>query len=383
MINNLEQGADMDAACRNAFEKSAADIEKQLDAYIHSGAYQTAALPGRAINPTRNFHPEPIESAFAKLAVADVMLAAGDMARANTEYLALHGPEASEGLGFLALNKGDKTEAARLFQSAAESDSKNARMYVELATLTSEAPKARAYLRKAAELNAAWAEPEFRLARLEPNPSRKVELLKKATSLDPRNVQYWQELAKAEIAANLFVEAAKAWAGAERAAINAQERGRIHEARLRIEQQRADFEEAERKRKAEEQARDLQRIKDESMAEIHAAEAAANKKLNPDGAAVPKPSMWMDEANGNAKADGVLQNVQCLGKQARLSIVGADRKTTLLLVKDPAQIAISGGGEKAFACGPQKPPRRVSVQYIANPDPKRGTAGDATIIEFR
>jgi hypothetical protein len=36
-----------------------------------------------------------------------------------------------------------------------------------------------------------------------------------------------------------------------------------------------------------------------------------------------------------------------------------------------------------MGCGAQNPARRVVVQYIAQPDKKLGTVGDATILEFR
>ena len=36
MISNLEQSGDFDAACHNAFEKTAAQINQQADAYLES-----------------------------------------------------------------------------------------------------------------------------------------------------------------------------------------------------------------------------------------------------------------------------------------------------------------------------------------------------------
>jgi hypothetical protein len=54
-----------------------------------------------------------------------------------------------------------------------------------------------------------------------------------------------------------------------------------------------------------------------------------------------------------------------------------------LLVRDPSQIVIVGGGEKAFGCGAQKPPQKVLVEYIAKPDAKQRIAGEAVSIEFR
>jgi hypothetical protein len=64
-------------------------------------------------------------------------------------------------------------------------------------------------------------------------------------------------------------------------------------------------------------------------------------------------------------------------------IQDAGGKTVQLLVRDPSQIVIVGGGEKAFGCGVQKPPQKIFVEYIAKPDAKQRTAGEAVSIEFR
>ena len=103
--------------------------------------------------------------------------------------------------------------------------------------------------------------------------------------------------------------------------------------------------------------------------------------MNPDGTPIPKATVWMDELNGTGKVDGTLQRFDCLGKLARLVIQTDDGKTTQLAVRDPAKVGISGG-EKMMSCGVQKPVRRVSVQFLTQPDKKLGTAGDATIIEL-
>ena len=46
----------------------------------------------------------------------------------------------------------------------------------------------------------------------------------------------------------------------------------MHQARVAVEDQRLEYEEAEKRRKAEEDARDLARLKDEARAEVHALE---------------------------------------------------------------------------------------------------------------
>jgi hypothetical protein len=154
--------------------------------------------------------------------------------------------------------------------------------------------------------------------------------------------------------------------------------------RLDAEEERADFEAAEKKRIADEREQDIHRVKAQSDAAIHAAEEAASKRLNPDGKALPKPEGWYEAMqNGDATVEGVFARLDCLGQQAKLVIQTSDGKTVQLLVGDPSQIVIAGGGEKALACGAQKSQRKVTVQYKTKPNAKLKTAGVATTIEFR
>ena len=118
------------------------------------------------------------------------------------------------------------------------------------------------------------------------------------------------------------------------------------------------------------------------MAEIHAAETAANKKLNPDGTAVPKPELWWSEEHGSATVDGILQRFECQGRLGKLVIDSAGGSALQLLVRNPAQITVSGGGA-ALACGPQRPARHVSVSYNPKVDKRLGTAGEVVSVEFR
>ncbi len=83
-----------------------------------------------------------------------------------------------------------------------------------------------------------------------------------------------------------------------------------------------------------------------------------------------------------AKSWACCERFECLGKQGRLVIQGDDGKLTRVAVRDPGQIGITRG-EKMVSCGVQKPARRVAVQYVAQPDKKLGTVGNATTIEFR
>jgi hypothetical protein len=152
--------------------------------------------------------------------------------------------------------------------------------------------------------------------------------------------------------------------------------------RLDVDKKRADFEAAERKRIAEEREKDLQRVKAASDAAIRAAEDEARRKLNAGGAAPPKPEAWLEASQSGAKAEGLFERLDCLGDRGRITIHTSDGKSLQLLVGDPSSIVVAGG-EKTLACGPQKPPHRVLVEYTPKADSKLRTIGEVTLIEFR
>ena len=211
-----------------------------------------------------------------------------------------------------------------------------------------------------------------------------MTLLKKAANLDARNIDYWQLLARTETAAKDYPAAQKAWAGAERAAATDEERARIHQVRLQAEQERADFEAAESKRIADEREQDIQRVKAQSDAAIHAAEEAASKKLNPNGAAQPANAVWMNELKGSASVEGVFARLDCMGSQARLVIKTADGKTVQLLVGDPSQDRHLGRRrENAWLRRAKISAPRACRVSMPKSDAKLHTAGEVTTIEFR
>jgi hypothetical protein len=357
-------------------------MNQEADAYLKAGNFPTGPVSGRAVSMTRDFKPIQLDPVSGDVALADLALANGSP-QAEAAYLKLHGAAAAEGLGLVALKQGKRNEAHRLFDSALASQSESARAWLEAARLEPDVAKARADLKKAMELNPRWAEPYVQSGEIDKNaPEQRAVDLKKAAALDARNIDIWQALARTEMSANNYAEAQKAWGGAERAAANDEERTRIRQVRLQVERERADFEASERKRIADEHEQDIQRVKSQSDAAVHAAEEEARKRMNPDGAAPPKDAVWMDQLIGGAKVDGVFEKLDCMGSQARMVIKAADGKTVQLLIQDPRQIALAGGGEKTFGCGVQRGSRRVRVEYNARVDAKLKTVGDVTTIEF-
>jgi hypothetical protein len=260
-----------------------------------------------------------------------------------------------------------------LWARAIEAGSRNARAYVELARQSGD----RAALVKAIELNPAWAEPHLLLGQREKN----LQELKTAATLEPRNARYWQALAQESIAQNQFPEAAKAWAAAEHASVDETERAQIRQARRAIEQQRLEYEAAERRRAAEEAAKDIERAKAAALAEVRAAEARANRSDTTSWAG-RKVEPWWEGELPSGKVRGRLTQVDCRGSAVRFVIQGADGKLTRLVIRDPKKVVVLSGGQLDFACGPQPKPRTVSIEYFPKNDAKLATVGEVATIEF-
>ena len=231
---------------------------------------------------------------------------------------------------------------------------------------------------KAAIANPKWAAPVFEIAKKEPDTLKKIDLLKKAAALAPRNATYWRLLAETQESQKLFPDAAKSWAAADRAAINDEERAKFRSARLNLDQQRLDFAAAEKQRIAEEKQRELDRLRDEALAKIRVAEAKVNRPLDPG----QKVEQWWDGAQPTASIKGKLERVDCLPGSVRIAVRTGDKKLVQLLIRNPDKIVIEGGGEKTLGCGAQRPARNITVGYFPKADTKTATTGEAAQIEF-
>jgi hypothetical protein len=234
-------------------------------------------------------------------------------------------------------------------------------------------------LLKAAGINPKLDEPFALLAARDTDPQKRLAHWKAAAERNPRNPAYWKALAECYLADHNYGEAAKAWTEGEQAAADPAERERMRQARLAIEPQRLDYEDAERRRQAEQEARETEKLKQEALARVHQLEAE-----NSGGAArsAGTPMPWWDGPQPSGKMRGTLRQVDCLGSGARLTVEGSDHKTLRLLVTDPSKIAIAGRGDQTLGCGKQ-PGRPVSIDYFPKVNARLGTAGEVAAIEFQ
>ncbi len=332
-LNNLQGGGDLGLATRNAFDMTPAKLDSIVEAYISAGKFAAVPMSGEAIDPNRDF----IEKQMDKAAVDAIM---AELAANEKNFP----PDSPRGL-------------------------------LAQATIAS--------YQMAIKANPRWGEPHFRMAQLQSNPAQRIAELKNAATLDPRNVLYWQTLAEAQTSANLYADAQKSWTAAMKAAPTEPERahvcGRLASIWMRSSPNGRNL---KKKRIAEEQARELQRIKEASAAEVHQAEARINQQQGK-FESNQKPVPWWDNPTGE-KVSGKLMRVDCLtGGAMRLTITQDSGGTIRLLIRDPLKLTVSNvTGQAKFVCGIQKPIHTIKLIYTPDADAKLNTMGDVQMVEL-
>jgi len=379
LLYNLRKGVDEDPAYHNAYGKSGAEIEAAVERHFQAGNFQPGTISSLPMAP-KDFVERPVADSDARLARADLL--AGDRSAAEYETLLrahVRIAESEEGLGLLALRDHHQEEALRHFSAAMNAGCTNARCYIEYAKIEPNNAKAAQALLRAAGMNPKLDEPFALLAARDTDPAKRTAHWKAAAERNPRNPTYWKALAECYLADHNYTEAAKAWTAGEQAATDPAERERMRKARFAIEQQRGDYEAAERERQADEDARALAQLKHQALADVRALEAKYNN-----GSAQPAADVvpWWNGPKPGGKVHGTLKLVECFGSQARVSVESDGHKTVKLLVTDSAKVAILGAGGQTLGCGRQTP-RLVSIEYFPKPNGRLGTAGEVATIEFQ
>src|ERR1017187_7560774 len=218
LLYNLRHGVADDPAYRNAFGKSAAEVEAAAKQHFAAGNFQTTRLPSRPM-AEGDFPERQVSATEIALARGDLLVGAPSAAEYR-KLLAGHEKvaEAEEGLGLLALRDRRTGEARQNFAAAVAAGSTSARCYIEYAKLERDHDKAEDALLKAAGINPKLAEPFALLAARDPDPRQRLLHWNTAAERDPRNTAYWRALAETYLDENNYGEAGKAWRSDEQAA---------------------------------------------------------------------------------------------------------------------------------------------------------------------
>ncbi len=334
-FNNLQQGADEDVASRNAFDLSSAELDQRAAQYYAAGNFAASQASGPPINLDRDFDPTRHSD--------------------------------SEMKDFFAALKSDGKDF--------RPDSPRGLMQ----------QRTRDAMEQAIKANPRWAAPHDQLATLLADPAARVKELKLATSLDQRNSDYWQDLAIAEEDVFQYGEADKAWKMAEHNATNDADKALLHKQRMALNDRGAQAAVEERRAKIVSDNDDVERVRKAAEARLHAAENDANKRAGGLAAGAKVLPWWNDE--DGVKLQGNLIEVECLKDDIlRISIrptgqpgAGAPVK---LLIPDLHDLAVKGADTVEFACGPQKPPKAMTLIHDGKPNPAQGTIGNLHTVEL-
>jgi hypothetical protein len=313
-VANLEKGVDLDVACRNSLGKPAAEIDREAKAHLDAKTVPTFDLSGKPLNAVRDFTPRVPDE--------DVM----------RRVLAAKSPPGTA-MGQFELGDFDG----------------------------------------AMKIQPEWGAPYRAAAAKETDAGRKAGLMKKAAELSPRDHALWVEFAELMTAYERWVDADKAWAQAVRAASTAGEREAIQAKRRDLTEKRLEAEENARREAKLAEEREIQRLKNETIASIQRAESKANEGKTLDPSA--KVHDWWDGPQADAKLTGVLVRVDCRGGKFALAIQ-SEGKTVSLNVPDPKALVVTGGDNATLACGVQKLARQVEVEYFAK-------TKQAAVIRYR
>lgn len=378
LLFNLQKGAPEIPAYRNAFNKTKAEVEADLDRFWAAKQFAAVDAPSRPINAQRDFDIHQLDPDVAEMEVADLLTPQSEAIYRKLIAKNVRLVDCYEGLALLALRRNDSAAAGEYLDKAVAAGSRNSAILIRYARMEKDPDKSREALQKAVQADMTSAEAHHEYGERLTGQDRLKELAA-AAKLAPQNMEYQADLARAYLAAKQFAAAARAWTAAEQAATNDADREKMIQARLQIESQRLDDEAAERKRQQEEERKETERVKAEEIAKIRTAEAKANGSLDSDTVAKAVP--WWDGPKAPNRVEGTLRQVDCLGSRLRLVIVTSDKKTVRLLISDMSNVAVKGD-PVSFACGVQKS-RPIVVDYTPKPDARLGTAGEVAGLDLK
>jgi hypothetical protein len=374
LLGALKSGTDLRAAERNAFGQDPAVLEKEVAANLAKGSWQPTTFSARPLDPKRDFGEHELDDASAQVYIANANLK-NDPDTAEDKYkeaIATGGPAAVLGCdGMAGLTELRHQNPKDWYDRAIKAGSHNPVDFVGAAQGLNET-QALPLLKQAQALNPIWAEPVFEQANLAADDHERLDLLKKATRLNPRDTEYWVALAQLQTMMGDAAAAQSSWVRAEDSAATPAEKDRLHQERVQSEQDRLDAAEAAAKREREAAHKDDERAQDAEAARIRAAEERANKGKDdaPPGEVLPWSAVVPEK-----RLTGRIVAVDCLGSNARLKVQDRAGKQVSLLLKDAASLGL--------ACGPQKPARTAIISYSAQPDDRFQTAGQVTSLKIQ
>ncbi len=379
-LSALHSGATQQAAFEQAFGKSFDQIQKDLEAYLRRDSLFQALFKVKLEKVAEDPEVRAADRFETGLLLAGLLAATRKHREAEQAYTQLGQEfqqrwEVPEALAYLARGEGSPERARSHFARAVQLGSTNPKLYVDYALLLSQEPGSR---------------PEA------------IPLLEKAVALQPDSVDARYYLGVFLTGERRYREALSHLQGIKQ--VSSERVYSLFRSLAFVHYQLADFQAA---RIAAERARQHARTpEDISSAEefLRFLDTAAERRSKP---AWPAPARGLEQSEGTSPglvrqpsekaketpsavvperpsevARGTLLHFDCLGKAARVRILSEGRQLAFAILESRSVIIKgTGQGSVDFTCGPQKP-RPIVVNYYKQEDPKLGTSGVITVIEF-
>ena len=203
LLAAIRTGSSAPKAFTDIFDKSIADVESDLHAWIGSHSDKSMLLVGES-GPALRIDASPVTDFAARSVLADLLATAGDLDRAeellrNLAHEAPDKAETSVALGSIALRKGDKDAARREWERAINQGTTDADVFYRFALLADQAQlpavEIRSALERAVTLQPDFDDARYRLALLEKNTAHYdaalAQLRAMRTVAPARAFSYW------------------------------------------------------------------------------------------------------------------------------------------------------------------------------------------------
>jgi tetratricopeptide (TPR) repeat protein len=340
-----------EAAFRKIYGKDLAQVDRDLQAYYRSNAlkgvsYETKLQRIEVAEPREATEFET-ELTLTKLVA---LLRRRDEAGKRYEELARKNPgrwEIYEAIGHLYWYAGDRSKAKQNLRRAVDLKSPSWKTYWDYARLGHGEESVIDALKRALELNPGLAEARMLLG------------------LEYNNAQKYQEAFDA-LSTIKHVAPDRASSFYLAKAYSAMQLGKNDEARASAESAKKYSQDPSETLRAQQLIDHLDRTNRTEGPQSTVIDAAINPSNEPEVQTMR----------------GALQEVECLGKEARLMVTSGASKYSLL-IRDPGSIRIkNSSGDVNLTCGLQTG-ARVAVGVIVKDDAKFKTMGDVVTLEFQ
>ena len=342
-------------AFEQAYSKSPQQILQDLRDYVNGNRFTGTMLKTDPLEAIDDLAPDELAPSESGLALADLLINLGKarVAESKLRKLAQESPNTTgieEGLGDTALALHQNSEALAHYQRAISLGTGKARIYFEKADLErgkqGDLNQTVRDLQRAVEIDPDFWQARHLLGHLYLRGhqySEAIEQLRAAARLAPGNVNIWENLALARF-----------YAGDKAEALVAARQGR-----------------AVAKKPAEIDAMEA------TLREIQAPPTQVENHFSQEA-----PKSWLNR-QGNRRIEGKLVKLDCLGAAAVFHVI-TGTQTLALYVANPRKVLLTNapGRSVELSCG-TFPPRDVSIEYVATPDPEKKTAGEITALEFK